>query len=187
VSLIRVFTLLGLILTAVVVALGGYLVMRSQHARIGWEAEDYFADPQVIALCDAIEDDDLAEIDRLVAERVDVNARGKGNMTPLMWSFIADEKTYKRMLEHGADPNVIVTDGFNTRGTVKPGYSVMAVAAQSRFPNHLKLTLKHGGDPNLVNPKTGETPLHRAIRQYRLQNVRVLPASVCDVMGAGAV
>jgi hypothetical protein len=42
------------------------------HQKCGWKAEDYFDDPQVIALCKAIEANDLAEIDRLIAAGVDV-------------------------------------------------------------------------------------------------------------------
>lgn len=54
------------------------------HQRCGWKAVDYFTDPQVIALCHAIEANDLAEMERLVTEGADVNAQGKGKMTPLL-------------------------------------------------------------------------------------------------------
>jgi hypothetical protein len=39
----------------------------SWHSKCGWKAEEYFSDPQVVALCKAIEANDLKEIDRLVA------------------------------------------------------------------------------------------------------------------------
>ncbi|MCE9526032.1 MAG: hypothetical protein K8R36_08260, partial [Planctomycetales bacterium] len=39
---------------------------RTLHQTCGWTAEDYFDDPQVIALCRAIEASDLAEMERLV-------------------------------------------------------------------------------------------------------------------------
>ena len=54
------------------------------HQRCGWRAEDYFTDPQVIALCRAIEANDLAEMERLVKAGADVNAQGKDKMTPLL-------------------------------------------------------------------------------------------------------
>ena len=57
------------------------------HEKCGWKAKDYFDDPQVIALCQAIEANDLKEIDRLVAAGANVNAKGKGNMTPLLWAY----------------------------------------------------------------------------------------------------
>jgi hypothetical protein len=57
------------------------------HQRCGWKAEDYFTDPKVIALCHAIEANDLAEMERLVKAGADVNAQGKDKMTPLLWAF----------------------------------------------------------------------------------------------------
>ncbi len=56
------------------------IVKRSWHEKFNWKAELYFEDPQVIALCQAIEASDIKEIDRLVAAGADVNAKGKGNM-----------------------------------------------------------------------------------------------------------
>ncbi|MDR3110936.1 MAG: ankyrin repeat domain-containing protein [Planctomycetaceae bacterium] len=59
----------------------------SWYSKFNWKAEDYFDDPKVIALCRAIEAKDIKKIDRLVANGADVNAKGKGNMTPLLWAF----------------------------------------------------------------------------------------------------
>jgi hypothetical protein len=36
------------------------------HAQVGWKAQDFFNDPQVIALCQAIEMDDVKEMERLI-------------------------------------------------------------------------------------------------------------------------
>ena len=68
---------------------GGLNVLpsRTYHQRCGWKAEDYFADPKVIALCRAIEANELAEMERLVQAGADVNAQGKDKMTPLLWAF----------------------------------------------------------------------------------------------------
>ncbi len=72
---------------------------KSGHELFGWKAEDYFTDAKVIALCRAIEVDDLKEIDRLVANGADVNAKGKGNMTPLLWSYLDDKiDRFQRLL-----------------------------------------------------------------------------------------
>jgi ankyrin repeat protein len=57
-------------------------------------------------LCKAIEENDVGEIDRLVAAGADVNAKGKENMTPLLWAFPDDKpERFKKLLELGADPN----------------------------------------------------------------------------------
>ncbi len=51
------------------------------HQKIGLKAEDYFDDPKVIKLCHAIEANDLDKMDQLIADGVDVNAKGKDNVT----------------------------------------------------------------------------------------------------------
>src|SRR5215471_13824001 len=85
------------------------------HENFGWKAEDYFTDPQVIALCKAIQANDLTEMDRLITAGANVNAKGKDNMTPLLWAF-PDNKLdrFKKLLEHGADPNVAIKSDLNT-------------------------------------------------------------------------
>ena len=61
---------------------------RSFHQRFRWNAEDFFDDPQVVALCRAIEAKDLREIDRLIAAGADANALGRDNMTPGAFSLL---------------------------------------------------------------------------------------------------
>jgi len=119
-----------------------------------WKAEEFFDDPKVIALCKTIEAGDLAAIDRLVAEGADVNAKGKGNMTPLLWAFPENKpEVFKRILEHGADPNVRVTSDFDTDWRISPGHSVLHLAADTAFPNYFKYVMQHGGDPNLIRER----------------------------------
>ena len=117
-----------------------------------WKADDFFDDPKVIALCKAIEAKDLKEIDRLVAEGADVNTKGKGNMTPLLWAFPENKPDiFKRILEHGADPNVIISSDFGTKfGKIQPGDSVLYHATRTEFPNYFKYVMQHGGNPNLI-------------------------------------
>ncbi|NLS95280.1 MAG: hypothetical protein GXX96_24330 [Planctomycetaceae bacterium] len=141
---------------------------RSWYDKFGWHAEDYFDDPKVIALCEAIQNEDLAEIDRLVAAGADINALGKGKMTPLLWAFPENKlEVFKRILEHGADPNVHVEDDFGTKMSgIVPGDSVTHLAAETWFPNYFKYVMQHGGDPNLVDPQHRETPLFSVIKGH---------------------
>lgn len=140
----------------------------SWHAKRGWEAEEYFDDPQVIALCEAIEANDLAEIDRLVAAGADVNAQGEGKMTPLLWAFPDNKlERFQRLLEHGADPNVIIESDFNTRGGMSAGDSVTHMACKTEFPGYFEAVFRHGGDANLQrSSKRGryDTPLFSVIK-----------------------
>jgi hypothetical protein len=137
------------------------------HEKCGWKAEDYFDDPQVISLCRAIEANDVAEIDRLVAAGADVNAQGKGKMTPLLWAFPDNKlERFKRLLEHGANPNVVIESDFNTRGGMSAGDSVTHMACKTAFPGYFEAVFEHGGDPNLTENAiiSNETPLFTLIK-----------------------
>lgn len=132
----------------------GVVPKNSFHAKFGWKAESFFNDPQVIALCKAIEANDLAEIDRLVASGVNVNARGEGNMTPLFWAFPDNQlPRFQRMLDHGADPNVVVTTDLNAAGAISVGDSVTHLCARTHFPGYFEAVMRSGGDPNLKDGK----------------------------------
>ena len=136
---------------------------RSLHQRCGWKAEVYFTDPQVIALCRAIEANDLGEMERLVKAGADVNAQGKDKMTPLLWAFPDNHlPRFKWLLEHGANPNVVVEGEFNTRQRITRGDSVTHMACDTSFPGYFEAVFDHGGDPHIRH--TGplgfhETPL----------------------------
>ena len=143
----------------------------SWYEKFNWKAEDFFDNPKVIALCKAIEAKDLKSIDRLVADGADVNAKGTDNMTPLLWAFPEDKpEVFKRILEHGADPNVEVTSDFNTKKSavlpvVLPGDSVLHLAAQTSFSNYFKYVMQHGGNPNLIRGNNWkDSPLITVIR-----------------------
>ena len=137
------------------------------HQRCGWKADDYFTDPQVIALCHAIEANDLVEMERLVKAGADVNAQGKDKMTPLLWAFPDNHlPRFKWLLEHGANPNVIVEGEFNTRQHISRGDSVTIMACKTSPPGYFEAVFDNGGDPNIRH--TGllgfsQTPLFAVI------------------------
>ncbi len=124
------------------------------HRKLGWEAEDFFTDPKVIELCEAIERNDLPSMENLIAEGANVNAVGEGGMTPLLWAYPDNKiERFELLLKHGADPNVIFTSSFNApAGFIEPGQSVTELCAVSSFPKHFELVMQFGGDPDFVNP-----------------------------------
>lgn len=153
------------------------------HARNGWKAEDYFQDEKVIALCKAIEADDLATMREIIAAGVDVNAVGKCGMTPLLWSF-PDRKLerFRLLLEHGANPNVPLTgdvglkdqafhpyvtggSSFLDRGCHE-GHTVTLLACRSPVIDYFRVVMEHGGDAKLADAKTGEVPLDIVLDRY---------------------
>jgi len=140
---------------------------RTFHQRCGWRAEDYFTDPKVVALCKAIEANDLAEMERLVQAGADVNVQGKDKMTPLLWAFPDNHlPRFKWLLEHGANPNVVVKGDFNSRQSISRGESVAFMACKTSYPGYFEAVFDHGGDPNIRH--TGplgfsQTPLFAVI------------------------
>lgn len=128
------------------------LTDRSFHQKFGWKAEDFFDDPKVIALCRAIEENDLKMIDRLIQEGANVNACGKGNMTPLMWAFPDDKlERFSKLLDSGANPNVKFTSNLGVPSAFAIGNSVTTQAAKSRFRGYFAAVMAHGGDANITD------------------------------------
>jgi ankyrin repeat protein len=161
---------------------------RTTHQRFGWKAEDYFTDPQVIALCRAIEANDLAEMERLVNAGADVNAQGKGKMTPLLWAFPDNQLArFKWLLEHGANPNVLVESDFNTGQRTFSGDSVTHMACATPFAGYFDAVFDFGGDPNLRRPGArgrDATPLFTVIfagGRNRVEKVKRLIAAGADM------
>ncbi len=159
------------------------------HEKFEWKAEDFFSDPQVIALCRAIETNDLAEMDRLIAAGADINAQGKGKMTPLLWAFPDNQLgRFKKLLEHGANPNVIVEDDFGTRGVIMSGTSVTWLASGTTFPGYFDAVFAHGGDPNIEQETKalwkGDAPIFAVIRSQspdKKQRIRLLIDKGADI------
>jgi ankyrin repeat protein len=155
------------------------------HKKFRWVASDYFQDPKVIELCQAVERSDIPTMQKILESGADVKAKGKGNMTPLLWAFPENrDQAFQLLLKFGADPNVKVTDEFNTRGGICVTDSVTMLAARSAFPNHLGWVLDHGGDPNITSEPFNETPLHGVIRSLASQDVKL--HKVKRLINAGA-
>jgi uncharacterized protein len=171
------------------------LPIRAFHQRYGWKAEDYFTDPKVIALCKAIESNDLSKMDRLVKAGADVNAQGKDKMTPLLWAFPDNHlPRFKWLLEHGANPNVIVESDFGTRGSISAGESVTHMACETEFAGYFDAVFDHGGDPNIrrTGPSGRDaTPLYCVIttgfgnRRAKVKRLIAAGADMNAISGGG--
>jgi ankyrin repeat protein len=168
----------------------------SWHQRFYWKASDYFNDPKVISLCRAIEANDLEEMNRLISNGADVNAKGKENMTPLLWSF-PDNKLdrFVLLLRRGANPNIIVESDFGTRSGIMPGEAVSHMAAETVFDGYFDEVFARGGDPNLISNSAAtlhNTPLFCLIEgraKSKLVKAKTLikqGANLNYVNGAGA-
>ena len=164
------------------------LVPAIQSAAFELGPGPFFSDPQVLALVEAVDREDLPEIDRLVAAGVDVNADGphfkapdRLHMTPLLWAINHKEKAaFKRLLEHGADPSQTVV-GFGR-------CSVMVHAAVDDDPDWLRMILERRRYSRMPTTPWGTTALENAILARRLDNVKLLTQEGADInhrSGAG--
>ncbi len=129
--------------------------------------ETMFPDEKARALAKAAGRGQVKKIDALIAQAVNVNTRGTSSATPLFWALKKRNlKGVTRLLELGADPNIMYDDGG----------SVIHWAASYRKYPLLKAVLEHGGDPNLVSiGDFKETPLFGVIDViFRSDDIRCL-------------
>jgi ankyrin repeat protein len=133
----------------------------------------YFSDPQGLALANAAQDNDVSLIRHLSAAGVDVNFKGRSNLTPLLVALVhRSKKAYETLLELGADPNVQFSE---------TGGCALSSAAAIEESYFLKQALAHGGNPNLVNPRTGLTPIWGSVEQILPENVKILAVAGANV------
>ena len=126
--------------------------------------ETMFPDESVRALAKAAAKGRVRTVEELVNSGVDVNSSGTQGATPLFWAM-SNYKGFKKLLELGADPNVIYGDG----GTV------MHWAVQMNDNRFLEAALEHGGNPNLVAKGSmfEDTPIFQALSQG-IEKVEIL-------------
>ena len=123
-------------------------------------------DGRIRALAIAASDGDIKRIDRLVASGVDVNAVGRRGLPAAFWVLYHPNKEgFRRLLEHGADPNRFLkyTFGRDKREYYKS--IVHAAAGSSKYygVDCLNLVLEVGrGNPNLSLPD-GWRPIQEAV------------------------
>jgi hypothetical protein len=174
----------------------------AHRALTPYRATDFFSDRNVAELAEAGRDGDVAKVDALVAQGVNVNATGnlpqgpmknvpmpdlslKG-LTPLIYAMSGNTvKGFQRLLERGADPN-IQTCGAD---------SAITLATRRKDPAALKILLAHGGNPNLrarvpagitydLDPDPTiitPTPIYIAGELNRAENARLLVKAGADV------
>lgn len=154
---------IGIVFLTIVAAVAGLamLTINGRHA----DPKEYFSDPQVIALAEAMLVGDTAKMAELVAEGADPNARGKDSMSLLEWEMLRDgHGAMRELLRLGADPNML---GWHD-GTP------MHLAAKYRNETYLKQMLEHGGNVDAVDGRMGRTPIFDALSARRPDNIRLL-------------
>ena len=147
---------------------------QQQEPAISSQVHELFPDSRVRALAQAAGKGKRRKLERLAAQGIDVNARGKENKTPLFWALHNNNlKGFKKLLELGADPNVLFRVG-----------SIVHMAAEHENTGFLKAALQHGGDPNLMAEPLSKVPLFETIGlgdEDRKENRQLLLASGADI------
>lgn len=109
-------------------------------------AKDIFTDPQQQKFVQAIIDGNDKRVQDMVAEGMDVNIRGKYNLTPLYYAIHYQRKEiYGLLLQKGADPWLKWdTSGPKVRNRYGLlGFTVAATAANDSDPDYLLEMLKY--------------------------------------------
>lgn len=144
-----------------------------QHGRMSYNATEVFGEGTLaLALAKAAAKGDTKAIERLVAEGANVNTVGKHEITPLWWAAWAENyEGFAALLEKGADPNAQRAEG----------YPIMYLISRLEDSRFLQAALKHGGDPNLRDKQSSETPLFVAVKRGFKKHVDLLLAAKADV------
>lgn len=142
----------------------------------GLKASEFFAAPAAISLAEAGARGDAGAVRAARAAGADVNAVGKGGMTPLVFAMAS--RSYAGMealLASGADPNV----------RPDPETTPMTLAAASTDPRLLRILLDHRGNPSLKDAQ-GTPALKFAVVHKVWPNMRLLVERGADVNAVDA-
>lgn len=162
------------------------------YIRYKWKISDYFDgnNPNIVALCHAIERDDLEAVKSLIGKIDDINYLGKNNMNVLFWAMPASDEIFEALVKAGANPNITLTRSPHPYTLFGDSVMYITVADPCFLPPvnwilqeqqgkkyvfhgesqifRLKLLLKNGGNPNLQSALMGKTLLTASCTDKRI-------------------
>jgi ankyrin repeat protein len=147
---------------------------QQENLLIHMSVERLFPEPRLRKLAVAAGNGDIAQINQLVEEGVGVNGRGYENATPLFWS-LRNIDGFIRLLELGADPNVVFNDGGN----------VIHWALRKKNPSFLAAALSHGGNPNIEGGMLGEPLIFAATGPEAKNKARLIIDAGANINSRG--
>jgi ankyrin repeat protein len=148
-----------------------------------YRASDYFSDPLVVRLADAVAQGDATEIDALVKQGADVNATGKLGYTLLTWAmFNSNPRGFESLLDHGADPFRPAWDRPEGHSLSEKPPFVAELCVGTKRSDYLKALLERGMDPN--HPRSDGTPiLFHAVWQRNIPHAEMLLDAGASING----
>ncbi|HRI81919.1 MAG TPA: ankyrin repeat domain-containing protein [Opitutaceae bacterium] len=141
---------------------------------LNYNVVDVFGHTPALALVRAVAKGDRQAIEEELRAGVDPNTVGKHDITPLWWAAVANNLPgFTALMENGADPNFKRAEGN----------SLMIIVSESWLLklDFLAAALRHGGNPNFRDSKSGETPLHLAVRYGQREQIDLLLAAGADL------
>ena len=148
-------------------------------------AKYWFNDKEEITFCHAIEWGDTRKMGKMLKEGIKLNKQGNTGMTFLLYSYLkSNKKSYKYLLENGADPDIemYASEKLEFQSTMNFTVSVMSFAANEYNDSYyLEKALSHGGNPNTYI--SGRHILYYAVDSTDINNVKLLIESGADPDG----
>lgn len=138
----------------------------------GWVPADYFPDGIYRQCCEAIAKGNTEVLEKLSADGLDVNFRGKDGMTLLMWSFASGQfESFDKLLALGADPNQsmeveLKSPKLQNMRPMRGDCMTIVIFGEASKPWRKSL-LEHGGNINAVNSTLRVSVLMVAGRRNR--------------------
>ena len=157
------------------------------------------------ALIDAVNRGDAATVQKLIAQRVDVNAPATDGSTALHWAVYRNNLALvDRLLDAGADPTLatkfgmrplalaaengnaalierLVKAGADSNRASLGGETALMTAARGADASVLKVLLANGADPNAREKTRDQTPLMWAAAEGNTAAIKVLLEAGADV------
>jgi ankyrin repeat protein len=137
--------------------------------------DELYANTSARELAEAAGNGDVKLIEKLASKGVDVNSAGNNGMPVLFWPLREqNKKGFQKLLEMGANPNYQWSTGS----------SITELVAGIEDIDYLKMVLKAGGDPNLINSKSNKPPIFQAVKFGLLDSIKILLDSGADIDNA---
>lgn len=131
---------------------------------------EYFSDPQAIALATAAVDGNTAKVKQLIAAGTPVDIQGRNGITPLWWVFINRGTKGLDMMEvllkHEANPDATFTESDDR---------LLGWAAVNNEPDFIKLLVDYGADMYWINREYGRKfpVIVDSFTQKRYDNIKM--------------
>ncbi len=133
----------------------------------------YFNDPKVIALCQAISDNDEKKVDEILADNVYINAEGRNGMNPLSWALKANNKTiFLTLLKNGANPDIWMSKNNGT--------SVRKETIKMKDSDYINMIKKYKKTPGRED-FSRDISMYNAIMSLSLEDVKKHVESGADI------